>query len=150
MQTPPQNDISTWVRNYVHYDNLANNYGKQAAGARKLRDDFETKIIHQLRAQRMENAVIQVAGARLQCGEEKCAPTLTMPRLESYLHDYFKQRGNHVDETDAILRFIKQQKTDNTQRVLKLKKTASAVALPPPPGAGGAFPPAALPPIPRA
>ena len=46
-----------------------------------------------------------------------------MPRLESYLHAYFKQKGNNIDETDSILRYIKLQKTNDTQVVARLKKT---------------------------
>lgn len=128
-------DLSTQVRNQVHYDNLANNYSKQATGARKLRDDFEDKIIQNLRSSHMENAVIQVSGARLQLAEEKTAPSLTMPRLENYLHKYFAQKGNGLDETEAILRFLRIQRQHDTQTVACLKKTLAAPALPPPPGA---------------
>lgn len=122
-QQPQQNEIGTWVRNYVHYDNLVGTYTKQAGAARKLRDDFEGKVINSLRVNNMQNAVIQISGARLQYGEEKTVPALSMPRLESYLHAYFKQKGNNIDETDSILRYIKLQKTNDTQVVARLKKT---------------------------
>ena len=57
-----------------------------------------------------------------------------MPRLESYLHGYYKQKGNGMDETEHILRYIKSQKLSDTQIVAKLKKTVMPVALPPPTG----------------
>jgi len=129
----PQNEIGSWVRNYVHYDNLANTYNKQAGASRKLRDDFEDKIIQNLRANNMQNAIIQVAGARLQYSEEKTIPNLSMPRLEIYLHNYFKQKGNGIDETESILRYIKSQKLNDTQIVAKLKKTVLPSGIPPPP-----------------
>jgi hypothetical protein len=134
--TPPlqQNDLTTWVRNYVHYDNLANNYSKQASGARKLRDEFEHKIITNLRANKMENAIIQISGARLQYSEEKVAPSMTLPRLETYLHKYFSQKGNGVDETESILNFLKLQKMNDTQLTACLKKTPLPPSIPPPPG----------------
>ena len=75
-------DIGTWVRNYVHYDNLTNNYNKQGLAARKLKNDFEHKIIQYLRGQHMENAVIQVSGAFLQLSEEKTAPSLSITNLK--------------------------------------------------------------------
>jgi hypothetical protein len=129
-----QNEIGSLVRNFIHYDNLVKTYTAQAGASRKLRDDFEDKIIQNLRVNSMQNAVIQVAGARLQYTEEKTVPTLSMPRLESYLHGYYKQKGNGVDETEHILRYIKGQKIAGTQVVAKLKKTPMQAAVPPPPG----------------
>jgi len=122
-QQSHQAEIGTWVRNYVHYDNLVGTYTKQAGAARKLRDDFEGKVINSLRVNNMQNAIIQISGARLQYGEEKTIPALSMPRLENYLHAYFKQKGNNIDETESILRYIKLQKTNDTQVVARLKKT---------------------------
>jgi len=132
-QSSPQTDLTTLVRNYVHYDNLTNNYTKQISGARKLRNDFEDKIIQNLRSNRMENAIIQVSGANLQVSEEKVVPSVSLPRIETWLHAYYKQKGNGVDETDAILRFIKQQKIKETTSVACLKKTNLPTPIPPPP-----------------
>jgi hypothetical protein len=138
MAVPTQQpELPQLVRSYVHYGNLVDNYTKQAAGARKLRDGFESQIIKTLRSNHMENAVIQIAGATLQCTNEKCAPTLSMPRLEQYLHGYFQQKGNGLDETDAILRYIRLQKTNDTQVVAKLKKTPLPMPLPAPGGNQG-------------
>jgi hypothetical protein len=132
-QQMPQNDFSTWVRNYIHYDNLAGNYSKQATGARKLRDEFETKVIQNLRSNSMENAVIQVSGARLQYAEDKSLPSLSPNRLQQYLHKYYAQRGNGLDETDAIMRFINLQREQECTRTACLKKTPVQAAIPPPP-----------------
>jgi hypothetical protein len=81
----------------------------------------------------MENAILQVSGATLQISEEKTAPSLSLPRIEDWLHKYYKQRGNGIDETDSILRFIRLQKTQEIQTTACLKKTVSPVSLPPPP-----------------
>lgn len=136
---PKENPFGTWVRSWVHYDNLAGNYGKQAAGARKMRDDFEDKILQNLRANNMEKAVIQVSGAKLGITEETSQPSLSFPRLEQYLHMYFQQKGNHMDETEQILRFIRIQRQKETKSVQRLKKTPLGPALPPlpPPPSGG-------------
>jgi hypothetical protein len=133
--SPPNggNELPMWIRSYVHYDNMANNYVKQANGARKLRDEFESKIIQNLVTNRMENAVIQISGAQLQCAEEKRMPSMSMPRLEQYLRKYYAQKGAGVDETEAILRFIKLQKQNDIQVTKCLKKTAIPTAIPPPP-----------------
>ncbi len=136
MQPQPQPDLSTWVRNYVHYSGLAENYSKQATGARKLRDEFEGKIINNLRANNMTNAIIQVSGASLQCSEQKTLPTLSTNRLEQYLHKYYAQRGNVLDETEQIMRFINLQKEQDCTRVSCLKKIPTQVNIPPPPPSG--------------
>jgi len=130
---PQQNDLTAFVRNYIHYDNLTNNYNKQITGARKLRNEFEHKIIQQLRASHMENAIIQVSGARLQMAEEKNVPSISIPRIEDWLHKYYARKGNGVDETDAIIRFFREQKTKETQTIACLKKIPLPTNLPPPP-----------------
>ena len=81
----------------------------------------------------MDNAIIQIAGATLQCVNEKSVPSLSIPRLESYLHGYFSQKGSGMDETDAILRYIRAQKVNDTQMVSRLKKTPLPTPLPQPP-----------------
>lgn len=85
----------------------------------------------------MENAVIQVSGARLQCTEEKSAPSLTLPRIQQYLDKYYAQKGTGVNETEAILRFIRIQKANDTQAVACLKKIPIPANIPPPPSGGG-------------
>ena len=136
---PPnqQNELPTLVRNFVHYDNLASNYSKQASGARNLRNEYESKVIHALRSNNMENAIIQVSGARLQLAEEKSAPSLSMPRLQQYLDRFYAQKGTGVNETEAILRFIRLQKANDTQSVACLKKISIPATIPAPPATGG-------------
>lgn len=138
MQTPPaaqqpQSQFPLWVRSWVHYDNMANTYNKQATAARKMRDMNEVNIIRNLQHNNMTNAKIQITGGILSVAEEKNTPSLTLPRLEEMLHAYFKQKGNHMDETADILRFLKQQRLNNTGSVLKLKKTLVAPVPPPMP-----------------
>jgi len=136
VQPSPQTDLTTLVRNYIHYDNVTKTYGKQLNGARTLRNTFENKIIQELRSNRMEHAIIQVSGATLQMAEEKSAPSLSFPKLESWLHAYYKQKGNGIDETDSILRFMKQQKIKETTSIAYLKKVALPAPIPPPPQGG--------------
>lgn len=132
-QTGGTNELPMLIRSYVHYDNMTNNYVKQANGARKLRDEFESNIIRNLVSNNMENAIIQISGAHLQCTEDKRMPSMSMPRLEQYLHKYYSQKGAGIDETEALLRFIKLQKQNDVQITKCLKKTAIPSAIPPPP-----------------
>jgi hypothetical protein len=118
------NALGNWVRNFVHYDNLASSLYKQLQNARKVKDEFETRIINALQGHKMENAVIQIAGGRLLVGEEKHTHPLTLTRLEEYLHEYYRtQNREATDETAQILKFIKSQRGADVVKKLK-KQTA--------------------------
>lgn len=122
--------LPSLVRNYVYYEKKTDEYNKQASASRKLKDDYESKVIHSLQNQNMLGANIQISGAALSVVEDKIIPPLTMTNLETYLNAYFSKKGSNFNETDAIINFIKQQKIGGTRVGLKLKKT---VAVPRPP-----------------
>ena len=118
------NQLGNWVRNYVHYDNLASSLYKQLQNARKVKDDFENKIIHSLETNNMGNAIIQIAGGKLSIAEEKHVNSLTLTRIEELLHSYYKSQGREAtDETIAIMKHIKAERGSDTSK--KLKKTST-------------------------
>ena len=120
-------ELANWVRNWVHYDNFATSMYRQTANARKVRDEFEEKILGSLRVSKMENAVIQIAGGRLVVNEERHSQPLTFTRMEEHLHAYFASKGQ-ADETDSIVKFMKKQRGYEVHK--KLKKITGP--LPPP------------------
>lgn len=116
------NQLGNWVRNYVHYDNLSSSLNKQLQNARKVKDEFESKIIQALETNNMSNAIIQIAGGKLSLGEEKHAHSLTLTRVEELLHGYYKSQGREAtDETIAIMKYIRAERGSDTTK--KLKKT---------------------------
>ncbi len=123
---PNVNDLAHLVRNYVHYDNLATGLYRQTANARKVRDDFENKILTNLRTHNMENAIIQIAGGRLLVHEERHNQPITLGRMEELLHTYFTSH-NMPDDTQNIIKFMKKQR--GYEVVKRLKKQTG----PPPP-----------------
>lgn len=125
-------ELGFWVRNWVHYDNLATSLYRQTANSRKVRDEFEVKILESLRSSQMENAVIQIAGGRLVVTEERHNQPLTLTRLEELLISYYASKGpGSLDETQSILKFFRKQRGYEVQK--KLKKQIGPVA-PPLPG----------------
>ena len=134
---PPVNtqELALMVRNYVHYDNLATTFYRQTANARKVRDDYETKILSSLRASNMENAVIQIAGGRLVVHEERHNQPLTLGRLEEFLHAYFLSK-NAPDDTQNIIKFMRKQRGYEVVKKLKKQTGPTAAPLPPPPTSG--------------
>jgi hypothetical protein len=125
-------EVGFHVRNWVHYDNLATSLYRQTVNARKVRDEFETKIIDSLRAARMENAVIQIAGGRLLLQEERHNQPLTLTRIEEILHTYFVSK-NMPDHTPNIMKFMKKQREYKTVSKLRKQSGPPVSALPPPP-----------------
>lgn len=127
-QVVEKEDIANLIRNYVHYDNLASNFQKQTQNARIVRDDFERRIINELKAKNMENAIIQIVGGKLKVIEEKHASPLSFKSLESSLHQYYQSK-KQTDDTPNVVKFIKEHR--EFEVVLKLKKIPQ---LPPQPG----------------
>ena len=130
-------ELGNFVRNWVHYDNLTTSLSKQTTNARKVRDDFESKILQQLHVNNMENAVIQVQGGRLLVGEERHTQPLTLARIEEGIHAYFAEQKrlgkNTVDDTPAIMRFLKTHRTVEVTKRLKKQNAPPVPPLPPPP-----------------
>lgn len=120
-------EVATWVRNWVHYDNLAGNLNKQVTNARKMRETYETQIISALQRNHMENAVIKVSGGQITLAHEKTSAALTLTRIEEIAQKYFALRGG-TDESEAFMRFLR--KNRGTEETLRLKKT---VVMPPTP-----------------
>ena len=116
--TDPGN-IGTLVRNWLHYDNLASSFYRQANRARQVRDDYEGKIIHTLSASNMTNAIIQIHGGQLQVVDEKNPRPLTLTRIEELLHAYYHTRPGK-DETLEVMTFIRGHRgTDSVQKLRK-------------------------------
>ena len=123
---PGPQTLPSMVRHWVFHDNKTNEHNKLATASRKEREKYENHIIHSLQSQNMLNASIQISDAVLNVVEDRVVPALSMTTLEAYLHAYFLKKGNNFDETDAIMNFIKQQKSGGARVGLKLKRSVAA------------------------
>ena len=112
--------LADLIRSWVHFDNLAATFNRQAQQARTARARWEHDIIEYLQKVKMTNAIIQIAGGRLTLHEEKHAQPLTLQRLEQILHEYYAKRPTgSLDETSDILAFIKSNRGSTTETRLK-------------------------------
>ena len=129
---PPINtqELAFWVRNWVHYDNLATGLYRQTMNSRKVREEFEVKILDSLKASNMENAIIQIAGGRLVIHEERHNQPLTLGRIEDLLHGYFTSKGI-PDDTQNMMKHFRKQREYEVHKKLKKHIGANAAALPP-------------------
>ncbi len=121
------------VRSWVHYNNLAKSHTQQATNARKLRDGYEHEIVSFLNQKKMMNARIQVTGGNIHVAEEKTPPALSIQMLETILPKYFAMKHASHDETQEIVKFIKQYKDASAKVSQNLKFTAGGPELPKPP-----------------
>lgn len=125
MAAPTGNQLNTqtladMIRSWVHFDNLAATFNRQAQQARTARYRWESQVIENLRQNKMTNAIIQIAGGRLTVHEEKHANPLTLQRLEELLHGYFQQRPpGSDDETSDIMTYIKTHRGSIVETRLK-------------------------------
>ena len=108
------------IRSWVHFDNLAAQFARQAQQARSARYRWEAQIIDFLRQTKKTNAIIQIAGGRITMHEERHANPLTLQRLEQLLHEYFASRppGSN-DETADIMKFLKEHRGATIETKLK-------------------------------
>jgi hypothetical protein len=142
--------LANFVRNWVHYDNLTTSLSKQSQNARKVRDDFEGKIMGMLRENNMENATIQIQGGKLVILEEKHTQPWTLARLEEALKGYYNQpaamRGGGVagsvpmnteQQVGSIMKYLRNNKSiEISKRLKKQVQTPGLPPLPPPPSTG--------------
>jgi hypothetical protein len=113
-------NLAEMIRSWVHFDNLAATFTRQAQQARTARARWEAQVLENLSASKMLNAIIQIAGGRLTVHEEKHAHPLTLQRLETLLHEYYaKKAPGSNDESADIMAFIKANRGSTIETRLK-------------------------------
>jgi hypothetical protein len=110
--------IGTYVRYWLHYNNLASSFYKQYSAAKKIQEDYVQQIIDSLVKSRMEKAIIQINGGQISVIDKKTPHQLSLSKVQDYLHAYYKQRGGR-DETKDIMLFINANRGYTVQKVLK-------------------------------
>lgn len=110
--------IGTYVRYWLHYNNLASSFYKQYSAAKKIQEDYVQQIIDSLVKSRMEKAIIQINGGQISVIDKKTPHQLSLSKVQDYLHAYYKQRGGR-DETKDIMLFLNANRGYTVQKVLK-------------------------------
>ena len=119
--------IGTFVRYWLHYNNLASSFYKQFGSARKVRDDYEKQIIGTLQKNGMEKATIQIGGGQLNVVDKREPLPLSLTKIEELLHGYFRQRGGK-DETMDVMTFIRANRGYTVTKSIKQSGLAGAGA----------------------
>jgi hypothetical protein len=110
--------IGTYVRYWLHYNNMASSFYKQFCSARKVRDEYEQQVISTLQKSGMEKATIQIGEGNLHVIDKREPHQLTLTKIEELLHGYFRQRGGK-DEAKDIMTFIRANRGYSISKSLK-------------------------------
>jgi hypothetical protein len=110
--------IGTFVRYWLHYNNLASSFYKQYGSAKKVKDDYEKQIISTLQQNGMEKATIQIGGGQINVIDKREPNQLSLTKIEELLHGYFRQRGGR-DEAAEIMTFIRANRGYTMNKQLK-------------------------------
>ena len=112
--------FSELIKSWIHFDNLAATFTRQAQQARSARARWESQAIEYLTTNSLTNAIIQISGARLTLVQEKHAAPLTLQRMEALLHEYYsKKPTGSNDETADIMAYIKAHRGSSIETRLK-------------------------------
>ena len=111
-------EIGTFVRNWMHYNNLASSFYKQYCEAKQIGGDFEKKIITTLETNKIPNAIIQIGGGQLSVNQKRNAQPLSLVKIESLLNHYYQQKGGKNEVAD-IMAFITANRDYSTVKYIK-------------------------------
>jgi hypothetical protein len=130
MSITDPNALATAVRQWVHFDNLAESLNKQVANVRTLRSEYESKILTLMQQQNLQNATLKITGATLQYANRTKPTDLSWAFLEDQLHEYYKISGKR-DETTEILEFLQKHRGGKVVEYLKKTSLTSTTTQPP-------------------
>lgn len=99
-------ELSTLLRNWVHYTKLSATLSKQYKNTQELSEIYEKRINEYLMLRNMENAKIKTTEGTMQFVQETYRSDLTLSSLEHILSDYFSRKTKGENETKDIMKYI--------------------------------------------
>ena len=117
-----QQRLQQSVRAWVHYDNLANTFNKQAQNARTQKQVHEKEIQDILFVMKQSSAILKVNGARLQFQRKETKSNLSWSWLQEQLKAWWgqnptvqgKQEGKSADDLFKYLQMRRSIKITET------------------------------------
>jgi hypothetical protein len=121
----PKTQLTTAIRGWVHFDNLAENLHRQTLNARELRAKHEgdaLRILHQLR---MTGSTIQIADAQLQVSTRREPANLTWSYLEEQVPRWGTHAGISPLQVQSLMRWLQDHREVKEKEYLKKTRSAS-------------------------
>jgi len=106
VQPTPQQRLQQSVRAWVHFDNLANTFNKQAQNARTQKQIHEKEVQDILFAMNQSTAILEVNGARLQFQRKETKSNLSWSWLQEQLRAWFSSTESRGKSNEDLFRFL--------------------------------------------
>lgn len=125
----PRTQLTTAIRGWVHFDNLAENLNRQTLNARELRAKHEGDAIRCLRQLGMTGSTIQIADAQLQLATRREPANLTWSYLEEQVPRWATHAGVTAVQVQSLMKWLQEHR--ETKEKEYLKKSLRAKSAPP-------------------
>jgi hypothetical protein len=118
-QPTPQQRLQQSVRAWVHFDNLANTFNKQAQNARSQKQIHEKEIQDILFAMNQSTAILEVNGARLQFQRKETKSNLSWSWLQEQLRAWFTLGESRGKSNEDLFRFLQGRRSTKISDTLE-------------------------------
>ena len=125
----PRTQLTTAIRGWVHFDNLAENLNRQTMNARELRVKHEGDAIRSLHQLGMTGSTIQIADAQLQLAVRREPANLTWSYLEEQVPRWATHTGVTAVQVQSLMKWLQEHR--ETKEKEYLKKTSRSKSVPP-------------------
>jgi len=116
-----QQRLQLAVRAWVHFDNLANTFNKQAQNARAQKQVHEKEVQNILFAMQQSTAILEVNGARLQFQQKETKSNLSWSWLQDNLRAWFMSSESRGKTAEDLFKYLQgRRSTKITESLEKL------------------------------
>lgn len=119
VQPTPQQRLQQSVRAWVHFDNLANTFNKQAQNARTQKQIHEKEVQDILFAMNQSTAILEVNGARLQFQRKETKSNLSWSWLQEQLRAWFSSSESRGKSNEDLFRFLQGRRSTKISDTLE-------------------------------
>jgi hypothetical protein len=119
VQPTPQQRLQQSVRAWVHFDNLANTFNKQAQNARTQKQIHEKEVQDILFAMNQSTAILEVNGARLQFQRKETKSSLSWSWLQEQLRAWFSSSESRGKSNEDLFRFLQGRRSTKISDTLE-------------------------------
>jgi hypothetical protein len=119
VQSTPQQRLQQSVRAWVHFDNLANTFNKQAQNARTQKQIHEKEVQDILFAMNQSTAILEVNGARLQFQRKETKSSLSWSWLQEQLRAWFSSSESRGKSNEDLFRFLQGRRSTKISDTLE-------------------------------
>jgi hypothetical protein len=117
----PKSRLVTAIRSWVHMDNLAESFQKQATNARTLRAKHETEALGLIRQLGLTKSTIQISGAELTVAHRKNQKGLSWTYLEREVPAWASRSGVSPAAAASLITWLRDHRESEEVEVLARK-----------------------------